>query len=181
MDGHHCAIFPANGANTPVEIFESDTPLMVEERSLLCDSGGPGQKRGGLGRKFVIRVPDDEFAPQAPTSIAIQAGRYRYPPGGLFKGAAANKAQFIVNAKDGDSSGLTLCESGDVIQFVSAGGGGYGDALERDPQAVEQDVCNEYVSIERAQADYGVVINPKTLKVDMEKTQKLREQRRQKG
>ena len=33
-DGHHCAIFPANGANTPVEIFESDTPLIVAERSL---------------------------------------------------------------------------------------------------------------------------------------------------
>jgi N-methylhydantoinase B len=177
-DGHHCAIFPANGANTPVEIFESDTPLMVAERSLLSDSGGPGEMRGGLGRKFVIRVPDDEFAPQAPTSIAIQAGRYRYPPGGLFNGAAANKAQFIVNDKDGDSSGLTLCESGDVIQFVSAGGGGYGDALDRDPQAVEQDVRNAYVSIERAQADYGVVIDPETLEVDVAKTQKLREQRK---
>jgi N-methylhydantoinase B len=134
--------------------------------------------RGGLGRKFVIRVPDDEFAPQAPTSIAIQAGRYRYPPGGLFKGRAANKAQFIVNDHAGDSSGLTLCESGDVIQFISAGGGGYGDPLERDPQAVEQDVLNEYVSIERAQLDYGVVIDPKTLKIDLKETQKIREQRK---
>ena len=178
MDGHHCAIFPANGANTPVEIFESDTPLMVEERSLLCDSGGPGRLRGGLGRKFVIRVPEDEFAPQAPTSIAIQAGRYRYPPAGLFKGAAANKAQFIINDKAGDSSGLTLCDSGDVIQFISAGGGGYGDALERDPVAVEQDVRNEYVSIERAKLDYGVVVDPKTLKVDLEKTRRLRKQRK---
>ena len=178
MDGHHCAIFPANGANTPVEIFESDTPLMVKERSLLCDSGGPGKMRGGLGRKFVIRVPDDELAPQAPTSIAIQAGRYRYPPGGLFNGDAANKAQFIVNDKDGDSSGLTLCESGDMIQFISAGGGGYGEALDRDPQAVARDVRNEYVSVERALADYGVVIDPKTLEVDVEKTQKLREQRK---
>ena len=178
MDGHHCAIFPANGANTPVEIFESDTPLIVAERSLICDSGGPGKMRGGLGRKFVIRVPDDEFAPQAPTSIAIQAGRYRYPPGGLFQGGAANKAQFLVNDQAGDSSGLTLCESGDVIKFISAGGGGYGDSLERDPQAVEQDVHNEYVSIERAQADCGVVIDPKTLKVDLEKTKNLREQRK---
>ena len=82
--------------------------------------------RGGLGRKFVIRVPDDALAPQPPTSIAIQAGRYRYAPGGLFKGDAANKARFIVNDQDGDPSGLTLCESGDVIEFISAGGGGYG-------------------------------------------------------
>jgi N-methylhydantoinase B len=134
--------------------------------------------RGGLGRKFVIRIPDDEFAPQPPTSIAIQAGRYRYPPAGLFKGMAANKAQFIVNGKAGDSSGLTLCESGDVIQFISAGGGGYGDPLERDPVAVERDIRNEYVSIKRAKQDYGVVVDPETLEVDLEKTQQLREQRK---
>ncbi len=178
MDGHHCAIFPANGANTPVEIFESDTPLIVEERSLICDSGGPGKMRGGLGRKFVVRIPDDDLAPQAPTSIAIQAGRYRYPPGGLFKGEAANKAQFVVNDQAGDPSGLTLCEPGDVIQFISAGGGGYGDPLERDPQAVEQDVGNEYVSIEQARNNYGVVIDPKTLKVDLAATRKIRAQRK---
>jgi len=178
MDGHHCAIFPANGANTPVEIFESDTPLIVEERSLICDSGGPGKMRGGLGRKFVIRVPDDDSAPEPPTSIAIQAGRYRYPPKGLFKGGAANKAQFVVNDQAGDPSGLTLCESGDVIQFHSAGGGGYGDPLERDPQEVEQDVFNEYVSIEQARNDYGVVIDSKRLKVDLKETEKLRASRK---
>jgi N-methylhydantoinase B len=178
MDGHHCAIFPANGANTPAEIFESDTPLIVEERSLMRDSGGPGKMRGGLGRKFVIRVPDDEFAPEPPTSIAIQAGRFRYPPQGLFNGGEANKAQFIVNNQSGDPSGLTICESGDVIQFQSAGGGGYGDPLKRDPQAVEQDVLNEYVSIEQARNDYGVVIDPKTLKVDLKETQKIREQQK---
>ncbi|MGD9024083.1 MAG: hypothetical protein PVG52_04520, partial [Desulfobacterales bacterium] len=86
-----------------------------------------------------------------------------------------------VNNQDGDSSGLTLCESGDVIQFVSAGGGGYGDPQERDPHAVELDVRNEYVSIERAEADYGVIIDPATLKVDLEKTQELREQRKRGG
>ena len=180
MDGHHCAIFPANGANTPAEIFESDTPLIVEERSLICDSGGPGKMRGGLGRKFVIRIPDDDTAPEPPTSIAIQAGRYRYAPKGLYKGGSANKAQFVVNDQAGDPSGLTLCESGNVIQFHSAGGGGYGDPLERDPQAVEQDVFNEYVSIEQARHAYGVVIDSKTLKVDLKETEKLRAERKQK-
>jgi N-methylhydantoinase B len=178
LDGHHCAIFPANGANTPVEIFESDTPLIVEERSLMRDSGGPGKMRGGLGRKFVIRIPEDEFAPEPPTSIAIQAGRFRYPPQGLFNGGAANKAQFIVSNQSGDPSGLTLCESGDVIQFQSAGGGGYGDPLKRDPLVVEQDVFNEYVSIEQARNDYGVVIDPKTLKIDLKETTKIRERRK---
>ncbi len=174
MDGHHCAIFPANGANTPVEIFESDTPLMVEERSLVCDSGGPGKMRGGLGRKMVIRVPDDDTAPQGPTSIALQAGRFKYAPQGLFGAGPGVMAKFLVNDKDGDPSGLTLCQTGDVIQFLSAGGGGYGDAFERDPEAVRQDVANGYVSIEKAREDYGVVVDAGTLEVDLEETENLR-------
>jgi N-methylhydantoinase B len=178
MDGHHCAIFPANGANTPVEIFESDTPLIVEERSLVCDSGGPGKMRGGLGRKMVIRIPDDELAPQSPTSIAVQAGRFRYAPQGLFDAAAGAKAKFMINDKPGDPSGLTLCQSGDIIHFHSAGGGGYGSPLERDPQAVQADVFNGYVSVERAREDYGVVIDSATFKVNIEETQKLRAERK---
>jgi N-methylhydantoinase B len=131
MDGHHCAIFPANGANTPVEIFESDTPLIVEERSLICDSGGPGNMRGGLGRKMIIRVPDDDYAPQGPTSIAVQAGRFKYAPQGLFSAGPGARAQFLINEQAGDPSGLTLCRSGDVIEFHSAGGGGYGNPKHR--------------------------------------------------
>ena len=174
MDGHHCAIFPANGANTPVEIFESDTPLIVEERSLVCDSGGPGKMRGGLGRKMVIRVPNDDTAPQGPTSIALQAGRFKYAPQGLFGAGPGVMAKFLINEKDGDPSGLTLCQKGDVIQFLSAGGGGYGDAYERNPEAVEQDVRNGYVSLEKAREEYGVVVDPSSLKVDPVATESLR-------
>ena len=111
MDGHHCAIFPANGANTPVEILESDTPLLVEERGLLPDSGGPGKRRGGLGRRKVIRVPDDELAPLPPVTIAVQAGRFRYPPEGLFGGGDASKARFLKNEEPADPSGLTFCRT----------------------------------------------------------------------
>jgi len=177
-DGHHCAIFPANGANTPVEIFESDTPLIVEERGLVCDSGGPGKTRGGLGRKMIIRVPDDDSAPLGPTSIALQAGRFKYPPQGLFGAAPGAIAKYTVNQKNGDPSGLTLCQKGDVIEFLSAGGGGYGDAFARDPEAVREDVAKGYVSIERAREDYGVVLDDVTLKVDVEKTERLRKTRK---
>jgi N-methylhydantoinase B len=50
-DGNYVYIFPANGANTPVEIFESDTPLIVGNRELLSNSGGPGRMKGGLGQR----------------------------------------------------------------------------------------------------------------------------------
>ena len=176
-DGHHCAIFPANGANTPVEIFESDTPLIVESRSLVKDSGGPGRMRGGIGRKMAIRVPDDEFAPLSPTSIAVQAGRYRYPPEGIFGGCPSEKARFLKNGKPADPSGLTFCEPGDVIEFYSAGGGGYGNPLERDPEAVADDVKKGYVSIDAARKEYGTVIDPASLKPDMAATTRLRAER----
>jgi N-methylhydantoinase B len=176
-DGHHCAIFPANGANTPVEIFESDTPLLVAERSLVMDSGGPGRMRGGLGRKMVIRVPDDDVGPQPPVTVAVQAGRFRYPPDGMFGGGAGSKARFLRNREPADPSGMTFCERADVIEFHSAGGGGYGNPLERDPEVVERDVVNGYVSVDRARDDYGVVIDPDTLKVDIEATLRLREEK----
>jgi N-methylhydantoinase B len=134
--------------------------------------------RGGLGRKMTIRVPDDDYAPQGPTSIAIQAGRYKYPPRGLFGAGPGSGARFLVDGQPGDPSGLTLCQPGTVIQFESAGGGGYGDPLQRDPQAVAADVVNGYVSIEKALEDCGVVIDPLTLKVDMAETDKVRARRK---
>jgi N-methylhydantoinase B len=173
-DGHQCAIFPANGANTPVEILESDTPLMVLARELVCDSGGAGKKRGGLGRRMTIRIPDDGLAPEPPVAIAVQAGRFRYAPQGIFGGKAGAKAKFLKNDLPADPSGLTFCDSGDTIGFRSAGGGGFGSALERDILAVEKDVNYGYVSIEKAKTDYGVVIDIKTLKADQDATQILR-------
>ncbi len=174
FDGHHCAIFPANGANTPVEILESDTPLIIEERGLVMDSGGPGEHRGGIGRQTIIRVPEDgENSPQR-TTIALQAGRFVYPPEGIFDGKNGSKAKFLKNNADADPSGLTFCDPGDRISFVSAGGGGYGEPFKRDPKAVERDVRYGYVSIEKAKQDYGVIIEPDSLTLDLPETLQLR-------
>ena len=178
MDGHHCAIFPANGANTPVEILESDTPLRVIERSLLTDSGGAGKKRGGLGRKMVVHVPDDKLSSPHPVTIAVQAGRFQYPPEGLFEGGPGSKALFIRNGELADPSGLTFAEPGDYVEFHSAGGGGYGSPFERDPHEVAQDVQDGYVSLEKAREDYGVIITPDSLEVNEAETVAYRQQMR---
>ncbi|MCX8111210.1 MAG: hydantoinase B/oxoprolinase family protein, partial [Syntrophorhabdaceae bacterium] len=173
-DGNYVYIFPANGANTPVEIFESDTPLIVEKRELLADSGGPGRMKGGLGKREVFKIPDDEYAPIPPVNLGIQAGRYVYPAEGLFNGKPGRKAQFLVNETPGNPYGLTQLKPGDVVIIDAPGGGGYGDPFERDPEMVLNDVIEGYVSIESAKLDYGVVINPDTKEIDWGETKKLR-------
>jgi N-methylhydantoinase B len=63
---------------------------------------------------------------------------------------------------------------GDVFRHVLAGGGGWGDPLERDPHAVLRDVRNEFLSADRAKSDYGVVVDTATWRVDAEATERLR-------
>jgi N-methylhydantoinase B len=174
-DGNYVYIFPANGANTPVEIFESDTPLLVEARELLTDSSGPGKMKGGLGQREVFKIPDDQYAPIPPVNLGIQAGRFIHPPEGLSNGKSGARAQFLVNGVPGNPYGLTQLKPGDVVTIDAAGGGGHGNPLERDPEMVESDVIEGYISLERAREDYGVVIDSKTMKVDQERTRKLKE------
>jgi N-methylhydantoinase B len=180
-DGNYIYIFPANGANTPVEIFESDTPLIVEKRELLTDSGGFGKMKGGLGKREIFKVPDDQYAPIPPVNLGIQAGRYVYPAEGLFDGKPGTRAQFLVNGVPGNSYGLTQLKRGDVVTIDAPGGGGYGNPLEREPEMVVSDVIEGYVSIESARVDYGVVIDSATFAVNMEETGRLRRQLRMKN
>ncbi len=173
-DGAHVFLFPANGANTPVEIFESDTPLIIGKRSIIANSCGPGRRQGGFGKVEIFCVPDDQFTPTGPVSLGIQAGRFRYPPKGLSGGKSGLKAEFSINGKTGNPYGLTRLKAGDMVTMGSAGGGGFGDPLTRDPQLVLEDVIDGYITTDFAIAQYGVVIDPVALAIDREATRQLR-------
>ena len=153
-DGSGSFVFPANAANTPVEIFESDTPLVIRSRELLVDSGGAGKFRGAQGRREVIWVPDEASGPLGSVGMAIQSGRFQLAPEGLFGGRSGSLARLTVNGRPADSYGLTRLRKGDVVEFDTAGGGGFGDPAERDAAAVARDVASGRVSAERARIDY---------------------------
>jgi len=173
-DGVDCTHFPANTCNTPCEIFESDTPFIVEKREISKDTGGAGQRRGGLGQEVVWRVRDDAYAPIPPVMVSTVMGRIRRGPDGLFGGRAGGKSRYQINGVDSDWGGVNQCKPGDVIRFCQPGGGGYGSPLEREPELVAEDVANGYVSLEKAREDYGVVVDAATLGVDSTATQRLR-------
>ena len=153
-DGEGSFIFPANGANTPVEILESDAPLIVERRELLPDSGGAGKQRGALGRREVFSVPADASAPLM-MNLAMQSGRFRLPPEGLFGGKPGALARFLVNGQPGNPYGLTRLQPGDTVTMDAAGGGGFGDPRERDRNALARDLSEGKVSSANVQRDYG--------------------------
>lgn len=158
-----------NTSNAPIEIIELEHPLRVHSYSIVPDTGGAGKFRGGDG---VCR----ELIALEPTSVSVSRMRYETkPPYGLF-GGNPGKADFCgVLLENGETP--QMCKDvppGTHIVCRISGGGGWGDPRERDFQAIERDVLDGYVTIEAAQNDYKVIIDPVSLKIDQEATAALR-------
>ena len=173
-DGRSCLAFPHNLSNVPIELLESEIPVLFEKKEFICDSGGPGKFRGGLGQELVSFIPEGDIGPEGEMRCGMRGGRYEYPVPGIMGGKEARVAEIILNGKHTKTgTGFTM-EPCDRLALRLSGGGGYGDPMERDPRGVEEDVLNGLVSVEAAKAEYGVVINEKTGKVDNKATEKLR-------
>ena len=84
-------------------------------------------------------------------------------PGTYLKGAFENLVPHCLEAVRAEFAGSV--QPGDVVVMDAAGGGGYGNPLDRDPDSVANDVADGYVSAEGARQDYGVAIDPETLEV----------------
>ncbi len=148
----------ANLGNQPVELIEADQPLRVERYGLVPDSGGAGRRRGGLAyvREYTV------LAERA--TLTIRTDRRDHPPYGLAGGEpGAPSANIVVS--DGEALELPtmpmearVLERGDSFTHVSAGGGGFGNAFDRDPAAVLEDVLDGKVTVAGAREHYGVVV-----------------------
>ena len=145
----------------PTEVLESRYPLLIEWARLGTNSGGDGRRRGGLGMRRGIRL----LAGQA--SYSLLSDGAVVPPFGLLGGqSAAPVDSFVIRdgrtlrfATPGKVGGFPM-RRGDLLVLQSAGGGGYGDPLERDPAAVLDDLREGYVTPERARDVYGVLLRP---------------------
>ena len=176
-DGNDGLTNPASlAANIPVEVAESEFPIVVEHYGLVPDSGGPGRHRGGLAveRSWRCLTPD--------TSLIVRSDRAARPPYGLAGGLPGAVSANVLVRADGSEDPLppmfsTTIQAGDVYVHRIAGGGGFGDPLERDPALVGQDVANGKVSVRAAGTQYGVVTDGEGI-VDAEATERLRAERR---
>jgi N-methylhydantoinase B len=146
--------FPSGVAGVPAEVIETLAPIVQHHRYLRTDSGGPGQQRGGLGQATAFSSRGE-----GPWSVSAMIDRTRFTAQGLEGGQPGALGEFYADA------GRTLLpktvvwfEPTTVAHLNPPGGGGYGNPLARDPQAVLNDVVNEYVSIAAAERDYGVVV-----------------------
>jgi N-methylhydantoinase B len=173
-DGCEAMAWAFNASNIPVEAQEARHPIVVERFELIRDSGGPGTFRGGCGVRRDMRFLADQG------KLTNLTDRQRFPPWGLFGGRPGRPGRTVINPGPDErvvhSKESTDYRYGDVISFQQAGAGGYGDPLSRDPERVLEDVRDDYVSVEAAGRDYGVVIvgDGPDLHVDEAATRELR-------
>ncbi|MBL3569858.1 hydantoin utilization protein B [Rhodovulum sp. BSW8] len=149
--------------NTPIEITETETPVEFVKYGLARDSGGPGRWRGGLATEMAFRV----FAPDTRIT-ARNRDRSFFRPWGVLGGRAAGLSDMVVNPGTPDERRLgnvdtAVLQPGDVLEIRSAGGGGRGDPMAREPWRVAEDVARGYVSAKAAERDYGVVLRDGTV------------------
>lgn len=156
------ACFGTGLQTQPVEGQERAIPVVTTEFEIQQDSPGPGKWRGGAGvRKTSVLLDCDK------TVLSYVCDRERAIVWGIKGGLPSMPHGLHLVRHDSDREdwlGSIFSDvpitTGDVFSRPTAGGGGYGDPLERDPEAVLEDVIDEYVSVGRAAKDYGVVINP---------------------
>jgi N-methylhydantoinase B len=173
------ALVASNGnlIKASAEINEALFPHILRGRNYLTDSGGAGEWRGGCGSHFIKEV-------RTPTRVNQYVVNQHHLHPGIAGGHPGSPDSCIISA--GTDHEVVVAptvadvpmETGDRLVYRFGGGGGWGDALARDPHAVLDDVWDEYVSVEAARDEYGVVltgtVQDLTLALDRDATERLR-------
>ena len=162
----------ANMASTSVEVTEAEHPIQILAYEFVADRAGAGKYRGGTPYRRDYRFLEDEAI------LQVRSDRHTIRPYGLYGGNPGKSSSNYLDPHGANQpleSKLTMTiRRGEVFRHELAGAGGWGDPLERDPEAVLKDVRNELISLSVAANDYGVVIDPHHWKVDAAATERLR-------
>ena len=166
----------SNSKNIPVEIGEATAPLRIHYYRIRTDSGGAGRHRGGCGFEKEYECLTDNVV------LAHRGERHYTQPWGQAGGAPAASSRSVVVRADGSEEVVPSKQTihlnrNDRVVMWTAGGGGYGDPLERPAEDVLADVLDLKVSPQAALDDYGVVIEDGALRG--QETTGLRERLRQ--
>ena len=165
-DGNDCVIcMNGNCRFNPVEVFETRFPFQVEDFAMTPDSGGAGTYRGGLGYHKTLRATTTEITASQCTD------RHQVKTWALFGGKEGGNGATLIQQKDRNDwrpvteafgkmssskySNITL-KPGDRVRLAVSGGGGYGNPAEREPQMIEEDLKEGYITPEGARKNYGV-------------------------
>jgi N-methylhydantoinase B len=148
--------------NVPVEVMETRYPVRMERYGFDTENpAGAGRNRGGLGVVKEYRILNPSGA-----TVTATFGRHHRPPWGVDGGqnGSPNRIEIVPDGETSPSvrTGVLArrpVSQGDIVRFVTATGGGWGDPRTRDPHRVVADVVNGYIDIDTAQRDYGVVVN----------------------
>jgi N-methylhydantoinase B len=185
--------YQANGIGVAVESVESEVPVVVLRHEPVPDTAGAGYNRGGASM-----LRDTLWL--APAQHHLMSLRYKRAPGfGVHGGGDGATGGIWITDEGGEEIHVGGMEdgvyrypyrvpfwetrAGAALRYISAGGGGWGDPFEREPERVLRDVRDGYVTIEGAARDYGVAVtgdpeqDPEGLRVDLEGTARLRGER----
>ena len=165
----------ANCYDTPIEALELEYPLRVERYELTTDSGGPGEHRGGMGLSRAVRYLG------AGGRLTNRSDATRFAPAGVNGGLPGASSRQTLTRAGANAPELLDCKltnaeigPGDLLVMDTAGGGGLGDPMTRDPQAVLADVLDGKVSVSAARDHYGVVLDASGSGLDEAGTAALR-------
>jgi N-methylhydantoinase B/oxoprolinase/acetone carboxylase alpha subunit len=169
-DGVDAICFPTSSTTIPVEVFESTIGATVVANELRSESAGAGRDRGGNGMRTVLAAP----RPGAGRfDISVSVGHHGLPPSGLAGGHAGRPAELLLDDAavpptdvGGRLGALSFTPDVGTLTIHTAGGGGHGDPLDRDPELVLRDVRDGLLSAQAARDVYGVRVDLDTLSAE---------------
>lgn len=158
--------------NTPIEIIEAEMDVIIHRYHYVTDSGGPGEFRGGLGVGLRAEAITHD------TTVALRGmERMRFAPWGAAGGQCGGLTRPVI-VNPGRANEKHLAKNmdvirlgrGDMLEFMTSGGGGFGDPIRRDPTKVVSEVRNGFVSRGQAEQVYGIVFEDDSVTLDLAAT-----------